>query len=125
MKRNILLAACTLFGLLMINSGLNKFFNYMPAPPPTEDQMKIFGAMAMLKWILPLVAIVEIAGGVLMIIPRTRALAALVMLPVLAGIIVHHLTFDIAGIGIGLILFAINIWVITENKEKYMPILNR
>jgi len=123
MKRNILLATCTLFGLLMINSGLNKFFNYMPAPAPTEDQMKIFGAMAMLKWILPLVAIVEIAGGVLMIIPRTRALAALVMLPVFAGIIVHHLTFDIAGIGIGLILFAINIWIITENKEKYMPIL--
>lgn len=123
MKRNILLATCALFGLLMINSGLNKFFNYMPAPTPTEDQMKIFGAMAMLKWILPLVAIVEIAGGVLMIIPRTRALAALVMLPVLVGIIVHHLTFDIAGVGIGLILFAINIWIIAENKEKYLPIL--
>ncbi|HRE53014.1 MAG TPA: DoxX family protein [Flavitalea sp.] len=123
MKRKILLTACTLLGLIMINSGLNKFFNYMPAPAPTEEQMKIFGAMMALKWLLPLVAIIEIVGGVLMIIPRTRALAALVLAPVLAGILVHHLTFDIAGIGLGLVLLVINIWVITENKEKYLPIL--
>lgn len=95
----------------------------MPAPAPTEEQMKIFGAMMALKWLLPLVAIIEIVGGVLMIIPRTRALAALVLAPVLAGILVHHLTFDIAGIGLGLVLLVINIWVITENKEKYLPIL--
>jgi len=125
MKRNILLVLCTLLGLMMINSGLNKFFNYMPVSAPTEEQMKIFGAMMTLKWLIPLVAIVEIAGGILMIIPKTRALAALVLLPVLTGIVVHHLALDVAGIGIGLLLFAINVWVIIENREKYLPIVSR
>lgn len=123
MKQKILSVLCILFGLMMINSGLNKFFNYMPASAPTEEQLKIFGAMMTLKWLLPLVAIVEIVGGILMVIPKTRALAALVMLPVLVGIVVHHLTFDVAGVLMGLILFAITVWVIAENKEKYLPII--
>ncbi|GGC38015.1 hypothetical protein GCM10011386_32650 [Parapedobacter defluvii] len=123
MKQKILSVLCILFGLMMINAGLNKFFNYMPAPPPSEEQMKIFGAMVTLKWLMPLVAIVEIIGGFLVAIPKTRALGALVILPVLIGIVVHHLTFDIAGISMGLILFAINSWVIIENREKYSPIL--
>lgn len=123
MKSKILLVLCVLYGLMMFNSGLNKFFNYMPAPPPTEEQMQIFGAMITLKWLMPLVAIVEIIGAILIIIPKTRALGALIMLPVLVGIIVHHLTFDVAGVGIGLILFAINTWIIIDNKEKYLPLI--
>ncbi len=72
---------------------------------------------------MPLIAIVEIIGGILIAIPQTRALGALVMVPVLVGIVIHHLTFDPAGIGMGVVLFAINSWVIIENKEKYLPIL--
>lgn len=123
MKSKILLVLCFLFGLMMVNSGLNKFFNYMPTDPPSEEQMKIFGALITLKWILPLVAIVEIVAGVLIAIPKTRALAALIILPVTIGIVVHHITFDVAGVGIGLVLLAINVWVIIENKEKYKLIL--
>jgi len=123
MKQKILLAACILFALVMVNSGLNKFFNYMPAPAPSEEQMKIFGALMTLKWIIPLVAIVEIVGGILLAVPKTRALGALIILPVTVGIVLHHLTFDVATIGIGLVLLAINVWVIIENKQKYEPIL--
>ncbi|NGF56669.1 DoxX family membrane protein [Parapedobacter sp. SGR-10] len=123
MKQKILLVACILFALIMVNSGLNKFFNYMPAPAPSEEQMKIFGALMTLKWIIPLVAIVEIVGGLLLAVPKTRALGALIILPVTVGIVLHHLTFDVATIGIGLVLLAINVWVIIENKQKYEPIL--
>ncbi len=32
MKNKILFVVSLLFGLLFINAGLNKFFNYMPVP---------------------------------------------------------------------------------------------
>src|SRR5690606_9704261 len=124
MKQKILLVACILFALIMVNSGLNKFFNYMPAPEPSEEQMNIFGAWMTLKWIIPLVAVVEIVGGIFMAIPKTRALGALVILPVTVGIVLHHLTFDVATIGIGLMLLIINVWIMLENRTKYEPILN-
>ena len=123
MKSKILTVLSILFGVMMLNSGLNKFFNYMPMAEPSEEMLKVFGALMTVKWLMPLVAIVEIVGGILVAIPKTRALGAIVILPVMVGIVVHHLTFDVAGIGMGLVLFLIDLWVIIENKNKYLHIL--
>ncbi|MCK0148314.1 DoxX family protein [Arenibacter sp. F26102] len=123
MKNKFLTALCILFGLMMVNSGFNKFFNYMPMPEMSEEMMQIMGGFMTIKWIFPLVAIIEIIGGALIAIPKTRALGALVILPVMVGIFVHHLVHDLSGIGIALILFAINIWAIIVNWNKYEPII--
>ncbi|MBK6263415.1 DoxX family protein [Marivirga sp. S37H4] len=123
MKNKILTVLCVLFGLMMLNSGLNKFFNYMPMPEMSEEMIQIMGGFMTIKWILPLVAIIEIIGGILIAIPKTRALGAIVILPVMVGIFVHHLTHDIAGIGIALVLMVINIWAIVANRNKYLPII--
>ena len=123
MKNKIFTTLCILFGLMMINSGLNKFFNYMPMPEMSEEMMQIMGGFMTIKWIFPLVAIIEIIGGTLIAIPKTRALGALVILPVMVGIFVHHLIHDLSGIGIALILFLINIWAIVANWNKYEPII--
>lgn len=123
MKNKIILILSILFGIMMVNSGLNKFFSYMPMPEMPEQLMAVFGALMTVKWLMPLVAVVEIAGGVLIAIPKTRALGAIVILPVMVGILVHHLTYDIAGITMGLVLFLINVWIIIENRDKYSPMI--
>ncbi|WP_067146826.1 DoxX family protein [Pseudotamlana agarivorans] len=123
MKNKVLTVLCILFGLMMINSGFNKFFHYMPMPEMSEDMMQIMGGFMTIKWIFPLVAIVEIIGGILIAIPKKRALGAIVILPVVIGIFVHHLVHDVAGIGIAIILLAINIWAISANWDKFKPIV--
>lgn len=46
MKKKILFIVCLLFGLMFINAGLNKFFNYMPVPKDMpENAMAMFGAI--------------------------------------------------------------------------------
>lgn len=123
MKNKILTVLCILFGLMMVNSGLNNFFNYMPMPEMSEEMMQIMGGFMTIKWILPLVAIVEIIGGILIAIPKTRALGAIVILPVMVGIFVHHIVLDMSTIGIVLVLLAINIWAIVDNWNKYKPMI--
>ncbi|PIB27580.1 DoxX family membrane protein [Maribacter sp. 4G9] len=123
MKNKILTGLCILFGLMMVNSGLNKFFNYMPMPEMSEETIQIMGAFMTIKWIFPLVAIAEIFGGILIAVPKTRALGAIVILPVMVGIVVHHLVHDMSTIGIVLVLLAINIWAIVANWNKYLPLL--
>ncbi|MDY8137257.1 DoxX family protein [Aquimarina sp. 2201CG5-10] len=123
MKNKILTGLCILFGLMMVNSGFNKFFNYMPMPEMSEEMMKIMGGFMIVKWVFPLVGIVEIIGGALIAIPKTRALGAIVILPVMVGIFVHHLVHDISGIGVSLVMFGINIWAIVANWNKYVPLL--
>ncbi|MGS2764801.1 DoxX family membrane protein [Sinomicrobium sp. M5D2P9] len=124
MKNKILNVVCILFALMMVNSGLNKFFNYMPMPELSEEMMQVFGALMTIQWLLPLVALVEIIGGVLFAIPKYRALGAIVILPVMVGIVIHHLVHDVAGVGVGLIMFLINLWALWENRGKYAPIVS-
>jgi len=123
MKNKILTGLSILFALMMVNSGLNKFFNYMPMPVMSEEMMQIMGGFLTIKWIFPLVAVVEIIAGAFIAMPKTRALGAIMILPVMVGILVHHLVHDISGIGIALLLFGINIWAIIANWNKYVPIL--
>ncbi|SHI86042.1 DoxX family membrane protein [Pseudozobellia thermophila] len=123
MKSKVLTVLCVLFGLMMINAGLNKFLNYMPMPEVSEAMMQVMNGFMAVKWIFPLVALVEIIGGALIAIPKTRALGALVILPVMVGIMVHHLVHDMAGLVIPLVMFAINLWAIAANWDKYAPIV--
>ncbi|HEY9197682.1 MAG TPA: DoxX family membrane protein [Mucilaginibacter sp.] len=123
MKKTILFVACLLFGLMFINAGLNKFFNYMPMPKEMpKDAMAMFGAIMQIKWLMPLVGVAEIIGGILIIIPRFRALGAVIIFPVMVGILLTAFSLS-SGLPMVLVLFAILIWVIIENREKYLPMI--
>ncbi|WP_018628438.1 DoxX family protein [Niabella aurantiaca] len=113
----------TLFALMFINAGLNKFFNYMPAPKPTEGQMEAFGAMMKLKWLIPLLGLMEITGGLLVIFPKTRALGALILFPILTGIFLHHTTMDPSGLPVAAALLVVLIWIILDNRKKYQVMI--
>ena len=125
MKSKITFVLSLLFGLMFINAGLNKFFNYLPVPDDMpEKMMKMFAAMMEITWLMPLLATFEIIGGILFIIPRTRALGAVVITPIMFGILAHHITLG-DGLAIPLALAAILLWVIYENREKYMGLIRK
>jgi putative oxidoreductase len=124
MKRKITFVLSLLFGLMFINAGLNKFFNYMPPPENLPEKLqKAFGAFTEIGWLLPLVGCIEVLGGLLFILPRTRALAALIIFPVVIGIILTNTVTDTSGLPIALIVLFINLWVIYDNRQKYLPML--
>jgi uncharacterized membrane protein YphA (DoxX/SURF4 family) len=126
MKNKILFVLSLLFGLMFINAGLNKFFNYMPVPKDMpESMMKLMGAFMQISWLMPLVGVVEIVGGVLFITNKYRALGAIVILPVMVGILLTNIFYAPSGLPIALVLLAINLWAIFENREKYLPLLQK
>ncbi|WP_437918469.1 DoxX family protein [Sphingobacterium sp. LRF_L2] len=112
-----------LFGLMFINAGLSKFFHYMPMPELSPEQMEVYQAFEKLKWITPLAGIVEIIGGVLFIFPKTRALGAIVIFPVMIGIVAHNYTFEPSGLTIAVPLLLINLWVIFDNRSRYRKLI--
>jgi len=124
MKHKILLGVSILFGLMFINAGLNKFLNYIPVPKDMpENMVKLMTAFTEIGWLIPLVAVVEIIGGILFITNKYRALGAIIILPVMIGILLIHIMNEPSGLPIASILFAINIWVIVENRGKYLPMI--
>jgi putative oxidoreductase len=124
MKSKILFVLSLLLGLMFLNGGLNKFFNYMPAPKEmAPESVKDFGAMMEIHWLMPLLAVAEIIGGLLVIIPRTRALGAIVLFPIMVGILLTHILVEPSGLPIALALAAVLGWIIYENRERYLPMV--
>ena len=123
MKRKILFAISLLFGLLFINAGLNKFFNYMPVPDDLpEDLLKSTMAFMEIGWLMPLIAVAEIIGGALFITNKYRALGALIIFPVMVGILLTHIITEPSGLPMALALFAVLVWAMAENRQKYSPL---
>ena len=123
MKQKIIFVLSLLFGLMFINAGLDKFFHYMPQPTDLPVEMQKMGAaFAQISWLMPLVGFIEILGGLLFIIPKTRALGALVIFPVMVGILCINIIVP-AGLPIVLPFLAILLWVMYENRQKYLALI--
>lgn len=123
MKQKVLNIVSALFGLLLLNGGLNKFFNYMPVPEDmAEEMIKDFTAFIEIVWLMPLIAVAEIVAGILIIFPKTRAFGAVVIFPVAVGILLTHIFVDPSGLIMALVIWAILLWIMYENREKYKPL---
>jgi len=124
-KKIILHVLAGLLGLMMINTGLNKLFQYIPVPELSEPALKLMGAFVESKWIMPLLAISEIIGGILFIVPRTRALGAIVLFPIVVGIFLFHAVLDPSAMGMTTTILLVNLAVIAENYKKYLPMISK
>lgn len=126
MKSKILFVLCLLMGIMFINAGLDKFFHYMPMPKEMPEKMvKVGLAFQEIGWLMPLVGAAEILGGLLLIFARTRALGAIVIVPVLTGILLANISMAPSGLPIVVVLIAIIVWVIIDNWKKYLPLITK
>ena len=95
----------------------------MPVPPMSAVLQKVGEAIGTIKWIIPLAGYIELVSGLLIIFPKTRTLGALMIFPVLIGILVHNATFMPEGLVIAGVLFLIEIWILVDSKEKIMQLI--
>lgn len=113
-----------LFGLMFINSGLNKLFHYLPTPELSEELTRVNQAFDTIAWLLPLVGIVEVIGGILSIIPRTRPLGLIMLFPIMIGVMCQHIFYAPEGLPFAGAFLVVNLWGIFEHRNKYLSLIN-
>lgn len=124
MKDKILHIISIIFGLLLINGGLNKLLNYMPVPEDLPEAIvKDNNALLEIVWLMPLIGSAELLGGLLILFRRTRALGVLVVFPVMTGVLLTHIFVAPAGLPIALVIWVILLWIIYDNRHRYLPII--
>jgi hypothetical protein len=90
----------------------------MPIPPLEPEVVKVGEAFLSIKWLLPLVGAVELIAGLLFLFSKTRLLGALIIFPVMIGILLHNAVYMPSGLLIAGVLFGINLWVLYVNKGR-------
>jgi len=123
MNSKVFMVLRIILALFLLLFGLNKFFNFLPAPEGmSEAAGNYFGALMSTKTVT-LVAIVEVAAGLALLLNKYGALMSLILMSVSVNALLYHATLDPANILPALVLLVLNIIMLIGYKDKYKAIL--
>ena len=112
-----------LLGLAFTVFGLNFFLNFIPAPPPEPgfagDFFKVFVGSG---W-AHVIGAVQLVSGLLLLIGRFVPLALTMLAGIIFNILVVHILMAPAGIGPGIVVALLEIFLIWSYRERFAGIL--
>jgi len=109
-----------LLGLAMLVFGANKFFNFMPAPPPPSPEAGAFlGALAESGYIFPTLGVVYILAGILLAVNKAVPFALVMLVPVSFNIVAFHLKYAPDGILFAAVVAVLNVFLIYTNWDRF------
>ncbi len=129
MKKYPPIIAGIVLGLLFILSAVMVLFNLVQAPPPPEGSpaAMFFGAFAPTGY-LTFVKVLELVGGLFVMIPRLRNFGLLVLGPIVVNILAFHLFL---GGGFKdflnpmlLIIIALSMYLLWVARQNFARLLN-
>ena len=104
------LIARLLLGLIFVVFGLNGFLNFLNmGPMPTGLAGQFIGALSLSHyyWV---VAALQVAGGVLLLVGRFVPLALVLLGPVIVNIVLYHVFLNPSGVGLAIVV--VILWLI-------------
>ena len=117
-------AARTILGLIFLIFGLNGFLNFMPMPEMPEAAAGFMGALAATGYMLPLIKIVEIVGGILLLAGRYVPLGMVLLAPGIVNITLFHVFLAPAGLPLAIVLVALELSLAWSYRDVFRPMLS-
>ena len=101
------LIARLLLGLIFVVFGLNAFLQFIPmGPMPTGLAGQFIGALVQSHYMW-VVAVLQIIGGVLLLVNRYVPLGLVLLGPVIVNILLYHLLLNPVGMGMAVLVTAL------------------
>jgi len=118
----VFLIARLLLGLTFVVFGLNGFLNFLSmGPMPTGLAGQFIGALFLSHyyWV---VAVLQIAGGLLLLVNRFVPLALVLLGPIIVNIICYHVFLNHTGAGLAAVVTML--WfIVFYGKRQYFAAL--
>ena len=115
--------ARVLLGLVFFVLGLNGFFHFLPQPPHEGVAATFIGGLAASGYFFPLLKGTEVLAGALLLSNRFVPLALVVLAPIVVNIFAFHAALDSKGLGMAIVLVALEIGLAWAHREAYAPLL--
>lgn len=119
-----------LLGLLFLVFGLNFFLHFIPMPDdpsPADAPHKLFMAALFPTGYLAFVKVLEILGGVLVAIPKTRNFGLLVLGPVIVNILCFHIFLNKGATlvdPVNILITALALFLLWSGRKAFAGLLN-
>src|ERR1700751_339191 len=93
-----------LLGFAFVVFGSNIFFHFMPAPPPPATLAGDFSKALMQSHYIYVVGLLQVIGGLLLLIGRYVPLGLTLLGPVILNILLFHIFLDHTGLPIAIVV---------------------
>ncbi len=120
--------ASILLGLAFITFGANFFLNFIPMPPgpPEGSPPALFMAAMFPTGYLAFVKVLEILGGLLVALPKTRNIGLLVLGPIIVNILAFHV-FLTKGAGLTdppiLVICGLSAFLLLSERKAWLGLV--
>ena len=115
MKSKLTLVLRILLGLLFSVIGLNKFFYFLPTPPPDG----FIEALINTGYMWPLVGFTEVAAGILLLANKWKGLALIFAAIISVNIVLYRIILDSNGIEVALFAATLNVLLMYFNWSSF------
>jgi len=123
MKVKVFIAIRILLGIMLLVFGLNKFFEFLPAPEGMSEVAGSYFGSLMVSKTMTLVAVVEVLAGVSMLLNKYVPLMAVILMSVSVNAVLFHAVLDPGNIAPALVLLLLNIVVLYGYRNHYDGLL--
>jgi putative oxidoreductase len=115
--------ARVLLGLIFVFFGSNFFLNFIPAPPPEPGLAGDFFKVFTTSGYAHVIGAMQLLSGLLLLIGRFVPLALTILAAMIFNILVIHILMAPAGIGPGIVVALLEIFLIWSYRERFAGIL--
>jgi len=112
-----------LYGLAFTVFGLNFFFVFIPAPPPTGLAGDYFKVLAASHY-LYVIGAMQLLSGLLLLIGKFVPLALTILAAMIFNILWIHVLMDPSGLPMALVFAAIELFLIWSYRDRFAGILS-
>jgi hypothetical protein len=112
-----------ILGVGFLIFGLNGFLNFIPAPKDLPPDMITVATGLMKGGYMNVVSAAEIIVAVLLLINRFVPLALALLAPIIVGIITFHIAVQPAGIGPGIFVALLELFLAWSYRRAFCPML--
>lgn len=114
-----------LLGAIFIFFGLNFFFNFTPVDAPAEGSAAAaFIGVLYTSGLLAFIKILEVLGGLLVALPKTRKLGLLILLPIIVNIVAYNALIAKDGFHMDVALVALlALFLLIKERGAFIQLL--
>ena len=121
MKYAILIAR-VLLGIVVVVFGSNAFLHFIPTPPLQGQAGAFIGALIASGYIYA-VAMIQIVGGLLLLIGRFVPLSLALLGPVIVNIMLYHICLDPSGLPVAIFVSLLALFLLWVYRDRFAVLL--